>query len=136
MVDYNDHVQAVADRAGLPGDEARVPTRATLDTLVLRLTSREAQDLAVQLPAGLRERLHNRGEIAERLDLPEFVRRVSERAGRVDPVRAQSAVRGVFLTLSDAVSGAEFADRMSEPPSQFRELVEPIAAPGVAGDRR
>jgi uncharacterized protein (DUF2267 family) len=134
-VDYNDFIHTVADRVGMPVDQARALTRATLETLAQGLSGRQAKDLANQLPVGLRERLHKHRDNAERVELPEFIRRVSGLAD-IDTDRARAGVRAVLITLRDAVSAAEFADTMSELPAQYRELDPPVVAPSGALHRR
>jgi uncharacterized protein (DUF2267 family) len=122
-MDYETFEKAVSGRAGVPRDRAKVLIRATLQTLGERLTAGEADDLASQLPKEMKEWLNTEKPEAERFGLEEFIRRVSERT-RVSPEEAGAAVRAVFTTLREAVTGGEFKDVMSQLPQEFSELVE------------
>jgi uncharacterized protein (DUF2267 family) len=122
-MDYETFEKAVAERAGIAGDEAGDVIRATLETLAERLTRGEADDLAAQLPKQMKGWLTTGSGPAERFGLDEFVRRVGERA-EIPPERAREAVRAVFKTLREAVTGGEFKDVMSQLPSEFSELVD------------
>lgn len=118
-------IDKVAQRAGVPSDQAVILARATLETLADRLTAGEALDLAAQLPKPLQVPLRPRQETAERFPLAEFTRRVGERAG-VDEAAAVNGVRAVFATLREAVTGGEFEDLLAQLPADFAEVAEPI----------
>ena len=122
-MDYETFEKTVSSRAGMPRDRARVLIQATLETLGERLTRGEADDLASQLPKSAKEWLTTGPPEAERFGLEEFIRRVSERT-RVGPEDARAAVRAVFTTLREAVTGGEFKDVMSQLPEEFSQLVE------------
>ena len=124
-MNYDTFIGAVAKRAGLSSDEAAVYTHATLQTLSDRLTSGDTLDLANQLPKPLQTALRPRRETAERFGLDEFVRRVGERAGVIQP-RARSAMGAVFTTLCEAVASGEFDDIMSQLPPDFADVVAPV----------
>jgi uncharacterized protein (DUF2267 family) len=134
-MNYDTFIDTVAQRAGVSSDEAVVYSRATLETLADRLTGGEALDLSAQLPTPLHGPLRPRNETAERFGLDEFVRRVRERAG-VDESRARNAVRAVFTTLREAVTGGEFDDIMSQLPQDFNDLVEPATSRGGGGTKQ
>jgi uncharacterized protein (DUF2267 family) len=113
----------VVERAGVPPRLAEDLIRATLRTLSERLTRGEADDLAAQLPKGIKGWLSGSSEpFAERFGLDEFVRRVAKRAN-MPPDEAKVGTEAVFTTLQEAVSGGEFKDVMSQLPDEFRELV-------------
>ncbi|MGW5479946.1 DUF2267 domain-containing protein [Streptomyces sp. NPDC004008] len=57
-------------------------------------------------------------------DLDDFVRRVRDRA--VSDEEARRGTRAVFSGLRTAVTGGEFRHVMSQLPSEFQELVEPV----------
>jgi uncharacterized protein (DUF2267 family) len=119
---YDEFIDAVSDRIGVPVGEAESLTYATLTTLAERITGGEARDLASQLPRPLRDLLLPSPEAAERFDLDEFIRRVSDRAG-VGAAEATAGMRAVFATLRKAVTGGEFDDIMTQLPAEFREAV-------------
>jgi uncharacterized protein (DUF2267 family) len=125
-MNYETFVDRVAQRAGLPADQATILTRATLETLAERLTAGEALDLAAQLPKRLQVPLRPRQETAERFSLAEFGRRAGERAG-VDERAAANGIRAVFATLREAVTGGEFEDLLTQLPADFAEVAEPVA---------
>jgi uncharacterized protein (DUF2267 family) len=116
--------EEVSRRAGVPPDRARVFIQATLETLAERISGGEAHDLASQLPKQMKEWLKKNGERAEPFGLDEFIRRVSERTG-APPEESRVAVKAVFRTLGQAVTGGEFTDVMSQLPGEFRELTKP-----------
>jgi uncharacterized protein (DUF2267 family) len=122
---YDEFIDAVAERAVLTDGQAHVVTVATLATLAERITGGEARDLASQLPKALQEPLLLAGEPADAFDLVEFVRRVSERAA-VDPADAVEGIRAVLGTVSEAVTGGEFADVLSQLPDDYVELIDPM----------
>lgn len=135
-MDYEEFIDTVASRVGVTADQATTLTRATLETLAERLSGGEARDLASQLPRGLQECLRKPREAAERFELPEFIRRVSARAG-VDIALASDGAQAVLTTVRDAVTAGEFEDVMSQLPKEFGEIVQPLGARvGVPRGRR
>jgi uncharacterized protein (DUF2267 family) len=121
---YDDFVDEVAERAGADRDRAESFTKAVLFTLGERLTDGEADDLAVQLPAELQVHLIAARPEAQRFDVPEFLRRVEERAGAVNRVDAQRGARAVMTTLRHATTAGEFEDVLAQLPDEFRSLVD------------
>ncbi|WP_036375619.1 DUF2267 domain-containing protein [Micromonospora sp. ATCC 39149] len=136
-MNYDTFVDQVALRARVSGDRAVELTRATLETLAERLTGGEVLDLAAQLPRPLQLVLRPSPdtEAADRFGAAEFVGRVGQRAG-VDERAAREAVRAVFTTLREAVTGGEFDDIVVQLPRDYRDMVEPALAPGAAAPRR
>lgn len=125
-------IDAVADRANVAPDRAQILARATLQTLAERLSGGEAQDLAAELPEPLRHPLRAPiDKTPERFGVEEFVRRTAGRVG-VDAEQAKNGVRAVLTTVSEAVSGGEFRDVMSQLPKEYRELIEPTSWQGGA----
>lgn len=123
-MDEREFFQAVADRARLSRQEAADLTRATLETLALRLTDGEARDLARELPEPLREALL-RGQGEVRLFEPEeSVHRVRGRTG-LSGAEADRGVRAVLRTLREAISREEFDHAMSQLGSGFARMAEP-----------
>lgn len=122
-MDYNQFIEAVARRAGIPVTDATAMTRATLETLAERISGGEAEDLAAQLPKELRDYLRKQREFAEPFGLAEFIRRVSARAG-VDVGSASDTVPAVLATVREAVTAGEFEDVVSQLPREFWEMLE------------
>jgi uncharacterized protein (DUF2267 family) len=113
----------VAQRAGIPPYLARDLIHATLRTLSERLTRGEANDLASQLPKGIKDWLSgSSAPTAEPFTLDEFVRRVATRAN-VPPEEARVGTEAVFTTLREAVTRGEFRQAMSQLPDEFYQLV-------------
>ncbi|SCL32755.1 Uncharacterized conserved protein, DUF2267 family [Micromonospora rhizosphaerae] len=119
---YEDFIDAVARRAGVPVDQAGTITRATLETLAERISGGEANDLANQVPEGLDDHLRKTQEHPEVFGLGEFVQRVTARAG-IDGVLASSGIRAVLTTLREAVPRDEFEDMVAQLPKDFWEVV-------------
>jgi putative drug exporter of the RND superfamily len=94
----------VSGRAGLPRSAAHRATDAALVTLSERITPRETQVLAAQLPRDLRASVLAPPGGTERFGAEEFVRRVGQREG-VDEQEAAAHTRAVLLTLGEAVAG-------------------------------
>ncbi|AZS75564.1 DUF2267 domain-containing protein [Streptomyces lydicus] len=122
-MDVKEFFQAVADRAGLSRQEAADLTRATLETLALRLSGGEARDLALELPEPLRVSLQQgRGEMVI-FGPDESIRRVRRRTGLSGP-EADRGVRAVLSTLQEAISRKEFGHAMSQLGKEYAQLVE------------
>ncbi|MFC4147857.1 DUF2267 domain-containing protein [Micromonospora mangrovi] len=136
-MNYDTFVDQVAQRTRTPSERAVELTHATLETLAERLTGGEVLDLAIQLPRPLQVVLKPSPdtEAADRFGAAEFVARVGQRAG-VDGNVARDAVRAVFTTLREAISGGEFDDLVTQLPRDYREMVEPALAPGATLRRR
>ncbi|MFR9780043.1 DUF2267 domain-containing protein [Micromonospora sp. MS34] len=131
-MNYDTFVEQVALRSRTAPERAAELTRATLETLTERLTGGEVLDLAAQLPKALQLVLkpHPATEAADRFGAAEFVARVGQRAG-VDENAARDAVRAVFVTLREAITGGEFDDVVVQMPRDYRDMVEPAMAPGA-----
>jgi RND superfamily putative drug exporter len=94
----------VGGRTGLPRSGAQRATDAALVTLSERITPRETNVLAAQLPRDLRGLVLSPPGGTERFGAQEFVRRVGEREG-VDDEEAAAHARAVLRTLDEAVAG-------------------------------
>jgi putative drug exporter of the RND superfamily len=94
----------VGGRTGLPHSGAQRATDAALVTLSERITPRETNVLAAQLPRDLRGLVLAPPGGTERFGVEEFVRRVGEREG-VDDDEAAAHARAVLRTLDEAVAG-------------------------------
>lgn len=136
-MDYDTFVDQVARRTSTSSQRATELTQATLATLAERLTGGEVLDLAAQLPAPLRLPLRPTPdtEAAQRFGAAEFAARVAVRAGVEEPA-ARDAIRAVFITLREAITGGEFDELVVQLPRDYREMVEPALAPGATLRRR
>jgi uncharacterized protein (DUF2267 family) len=123
-MDYDQFIEAVAQRAQVPRDEAEALARATLMTLSERINGGQARDLAEQLPDRMRGWLLPTDENAERFDPREFLRRVGVHA-EVDTDRAEQGTRAALATLRDAVTRKEFSDMFCQLPKDYWIVVEP-----------
>jgi uncharacterized protein (DUF2267 family) len=131
-MNYDTFVDQVAQRTRTSSERAVELTQATLETLAERLTGGEVLDLAIQLPRPLQVVLKPGPdtEAADRFGAAEFVARVGQRAG-VDGNAARDAIRAVFTTLREAISGGEFDDLVTQLPRDYRDMVEPALTPGA-----
>ncbi|GAA2595314.1 DUF2267 domain-containing protein [Streptomyces tubercidicus] len=122
-MDDKEFFRAVAERARLSRQEAADLTRATLETLALRLSYGEARDIARELPEPLRVSLQReRGEM-QIFGADESIRRVRGRTG-LSASEADRGVRAVLGTLQEAVSRREFEHAMSQLGKEYAQLVE------------
>jgi len=122
-VQFDEFIEAVAERADTSRGEAQALVRATLRTLAERISGGEAEDLRAQLPRELKGDLASPEENAQGFDVDEFVRRVAERTG-LDATDARARVAAVLSVLRDAVSPGEFDDVLSQLGREFAELIE------------
>jgi uncharacterized protein (DUF2267 family) len=122
-VNQKEFLESVTVRGRLSPEQAERLTDATLTVLADRISAGEAEDLAAQLPKGVRDWLVSKEEPAQKFDLEEFIRRVSERAA-VDLDTATRAARAVLSTIRRAVTTGEFEDVLAQLPKEFREVIE------------
>jgi uncharacterized protein (DUF2267 family) len=122
-VNQKEFLESVTVRGRLSPEQAERLTEATLTVLADRISAGEAEDLAAQLPKGVRDWLVSKEEPAQKFDLEEFIRRVSERAA-VDPDTATRGARAVLSTIRRAVTTGEFEDVLAQLPKEFREFIE------------
>jgi uncharacterized protein (DUF2267 family) len=102
-------------------DHAEQAVRATLTVLGQRLST-EAKDLAAQLPPEFAQCLQDAGQ-AERFDLQEFYRRVTDEEGRgCTPEQARQHARAVTGALREAV-GAEYRHLLDQLPEDYADLM-------------
>jgi uncharacterized protein (DUF2267 family) len=121
-VTYEDFVGTVAERAELPGEDARRAACATLTTLAERLSTGEVADLAERLPDGLRPCLDEAAS-HEAFHADEFLRRVGRRA-ELDDAAARRAAQALFIALGRSVGAEELQDVRSELPKDFDPLLD------------
>ncbi|WP_051324192.1 MMPL family transporter [Candidatus Solirubrobacter pratensis] len=118
-------VERVADRAGLPWEEAELLTQGTLAALGERISGRERRTLAHHLPRELREALTRSGEGPQRFSKDEFLARARARAGGDGVTEAEMAgyAGAVLSTLGEAVP-----DDLAYVRAQLSEDYDPLFA--------
>ncbi|CAJ64988.1 MULTISPECIES: DUF2267 domain-containing protein [Frankia] len=121
QMDYDQFIANLERIAGLDPDAAVQAARATLETLAERLSKEEARDLVNDLPPELGPMLFTDSP-AERFDVDEFLRRVSERE-RVDIAAARRHSEAVFTMLARTISAKRLAHLMAQLPKDFTPLL-------------
>jgi uncharacterized protein (DUF2267 family) len=122
---FHDFLGQVQNRARLGSlGDAETATRATLETLRERLAGGEPKDVAAQLPDEIAKYFEApQRENADRFDVKEFFRRVSERAS-VQPEDAAFQSRAVLEVLQEAVSSGEVNDIRAQLTDDYQALFE------------
>ena len=129
-MDTQHFLHVVATTLGCDARRAEALTFTVFQELRDRLTSKEAADVAAQLPPPLKA-LWSEGEIADRLvnkvHAAEFIGRVRRRAALPDDAEAERAVRAVFRTLRTLLGGnsgfhGEAWDVFSQLPKDMKPL--------------
>ena len=118
---YADFVQAVAERAEIPREEAERTSVAVLQHLCDRLTGDEARDLLAQLPARLKTAVIV-SPSAQPISVDEFVHRVADELGLSDE-EARERIRDVFATLRRAVTWGELEDVLRQLDPEYADLL-------------
>jgi len=114
----------VGIEADLPEiEDARLATKAVLQTLRDRLTPEEARQAMAQLPRELKA-LWEAGELEDRRPLKlrrlEFYELVKERAGLPTMRTAQLATDAVFAALKEQLSDGEADDIVAQLPRDLK----------------
>lgn len=127
---YQEFINRVNERIQTEetGEAERV-VQSTLATLGERLSGKEAENLASQLPAELSTQLES-GNYAqepehfslEEFSLEEFYRRIAERDGELEPEQSKERARAVMEVLTRAASGGELRDIQRQLPEEFEPL--------------
>ena len=128
-MDEHRFLKEVATRAGCDERRAEGIAFVVFQLLRGRITPREADDVAAQLPTALR-RMWNEGEPpldAVRYECDEFVGHVRVGADLPDDTEAERAVRAVFATLQHALGSpdgtqGEAWDVFSQLPKGLKQL--------------
>jgi len=121
-VNQKEFLESVTVRGRLSPQQVERLTEATLTVLADRISAGEAEDLAAQLPKGVRDWLVSKEEPAQKFDLEDFIRRVSERAA-VDLDTATRGTWAVLSTIRRGVTTGEFEDMLAQLPKEFREFI-------------
>jgi uncharacterized protein (DUF2267 family) len=128
-MDEHRFLREVGTRAGCDERRAEGLTFVVFQLLRGRISAREGDDVAAQLPAALR-RLWNEGEPpsdASRYECFEFIGHVRVAADLPDDIEAERAVRAVFATLQHALGSTdgtqgEAWDVFSQLPKGLKQL--------------
>jgi len=123
-------IDDVAKRLCCDGQRAEGVIVAVFQTLRDRLTSKEAADVAAQMPADLRHFWTDNERDArgvEKLHRDEFIGRVRRFADLPDDAEAERAVRAVFAVLQVALGSpsgtrGEAWDVFSQLPKDLKQL--------------
>jgi uncharacterized protein (DUF2267 family) len=124
-----DLVGRVAELAGLDRERARRATEAVLETLAVRISAGEVEDLEDELPADLRpalERGVGESTAARPMFVDDFLARVAKLEG-VGQDEAAEHARAVFTALREVISGKEFSDVAAQLSKDYAPLL--AAAP-------
>lgn len=132
---YERFLDEVRALVGAKRDDARLGEAVdeVLRLLQARITKREFDHLAAQLPLILRERLKEEPPLDVQprdLHARDFIRRMATGYFDGDEIRAEEFVRCVFLVLRRNVSEGEMEDVESQLPKDIRRLAE---APRIEG---
>lgn len=141
MNDY-EFLREVEGLARLGTEQAFGVTIAVLQELHDRLTRREADQLAAQLPAELKQRWHDLDapgqQEVRRTHAKDFLRHLME-AANIDEAQAQTGLMAVFKTLQTLLGSpsgldGEAGDVMSQLPKDLKHLWR--AAAGLTPPRK
>jgi uncharacterized protein (DUF2267 family) len=117
-------VLRVAQLAALDLAQARRAVDAVLETLAVRISEGEVEDLMKRLPTDSRPALERglaENRRATRMSLGEFLARVAMREG-VERDDAELHARAVFAALRELVPSKEIYDVESELPREYAPL--------------
>jgi uncharacterized protein (DUF2267 family) len=122
---FGDLVGRVAELTNLDRERARRATDVVLETLAVRISPGEVEDIENEIGADLRPALE-RGLVEHRdavsMSVRDFLHRVAEREG-VDLDEAERHSRTVFTALREMISGKEFHDMESELSDDYASLL-------------
>jgi uncharacterized protein (DUF2267 family) len=106
-------------------DEARAATAAVLHALRDRLTPREAEQAAAQLPAELKD-MWRAGSTTTwppiKMHRRDFLERVKTEAGLADQATTERVVDAVFAALKDQLSDGESDDILAQLPGDLKRV--------------
>lgn len=139
---YERFLDEVRALTGVPSDgaqalDAKVLGDAVDEVLRLlqaRITHREFDHLAAQLPLVIRERLKEEPPLdvqPRSLHARDFVRRIADGFFGGEEIQAEEFVRCVFLVVRRTVSEGQMEDVESQLPKDIRRL---IASPRMEGE--
>jgi uncharacterized protein (DUF2267 family) len=121
----DDVVERVARIAAVDRDVAQRATEAVLETLAVKVSAGEVEDLGRELPPELHpplERGMAESREAKPMSADEFIAEVSDRAG-VDLDMAEDMARAVFAALREVITGKEFSDLAAQLSQDYGRLL-------------
>ena len=121
----DDVVGRVAELLHADRETAQRATEAVLQTLGIRISAGEVEDLEAELPGELRDALERglaESRAATRMSEPEFVARVAMLEHN-DPHDAERQARAVFHALREALSSKEFSDMTEQLSEDYAPLL-------------
>jgi uncharacterized protein (DUF2267 family) len=120
-VNYTEFINLVRKRARLETEsEALLAIEATLKTLSERIGMEEAEELAAQLPQGIREYL-TQEQPQKSFGLDEFYNKVSIRSSVGFP-EVERHARAVISVVSETATAGEIDDVLSRLPEEYIPL--------------
>jgi uncharacterized protein (DUF2267 family) len=122
---HDDVVGRVAELLNTDRETARRATEAVLQTLAVRISSGEAEDLEAELPGDLHDALERglaESRAAKKMSEPEFLARVAELEG-TGPEEAERHAHAVFQALREVLSPKEFSDMASQLSQDYAVLL-------------
>jgi uncharacterized protein (DUF2267 family) len=120
-----DLIGRVADLTGLDRDAARRATDAVLETLAVRISRGEVEDLENELPPDLHPALQEglgESSAAKPMSLDEFVEHIAHHEGAPDP-EARRHARAVLAALREYIPDKEFGDIRAQLPKEYEPLL-------------
>jgi uncharacterized protein (DUF2267 family) len=120
-----DLVDRVAELADLDREAARRATDAVLETLAVRISRGEVEDLEDELPPHLRPALEEgigESSTAKPMSLDEFVEHIAQREGAADE-EARRHARAVLTALREYISEREFNDVTAQLPKDYAPIL-------------
>jgi uncharacterized protein (DUF2267 family) len=126
-LDRDRFVSRVAELAGLNPDQAQRAADAVLETLAVRISGGEVEDLMDHLPADRLPALERglaESRAAEAMWAEEFVASVAEREG-VSLADAREHTRAVFAAMREIVPPKEFSDMTAQLSADYAALLTP-----------
>ncbi|MEA2379792.1 MAG: hypothetical protein QOD13_3699 [Thermoleophilaceae bacterium] len=120
-----DLIGRVAELTGLDHDAARRATDAVLETLAVRISRGEVEDLENELPPDLRHALEEglgESSAAKPMSLDEFVEHIARREGAADE-EARRHARAVLTALREYVSEREYSDVTAQLPKDYAPIL-------------
>jgi uncharacterized protein (DUF2267 family) len=121
----DDVIGRVAELLSTDRETARRATEAVLQTLAVRISSGEVEDLDAELPADLHDALQRglaESRAAKKMSEAEFLARVAELEG-TGPEDAERHAHAVFQALREALSPKEFSDMASQLSEDYAALL-------------
>jgi uncharacterized protein (DUF2267 family) len=128
----------VAELAGLDREQARRATEAVVETLAVRISAGEVEDLMKEIPPNLHSALERglrESRDALKMSLDEFLDRIAGREG-IAREEALEHARAVFAALRELVTDDELADMAAQLPKDYAGAPARMTAPWTAGGTR